>query len=145
MFIIFFAEMIPYEIWQKIFSFLDLKHQSIISQVNLQFHNLIISLWRSKLLKLKPSFEDLNEDHNQVRMNLTMKTVLDDESENLEKCSKQKLYKILLQYKILQQLCHYQESKDINSNTEVIIDRNILILDEKYPFQYSLFIPQAYL
>ena len=122
MFIIFFAEMIPYEIWQKIFSFLDLKHQSIISQVNLQFHNLIISLWRSKLLKLKPSFEDLNEDHNQVRMNLTMKTVLDDESENLEKCSKQKLYKILLQYKILQQLCHYQESKDINSNTEVIND-----------------------
>ena len=112
--------MIPYEIWQKIFTFLDLKHQSLISQVNVQFHNLIISLWRSKLLKLKPTFEDISEDHNEVRMNLTMKTILDDESGNLEKCTKQKLYKILLQFRILQQLCQDKDSKDINSNTEVI-------------------------
>ena len=112
--------MIPYEIWQKIFTFLDLKHQSLISQVNLQFHNLIISLWRSRLAKLQPTFEDISEDHNQVRKNLTMKSILDDESRNFEKCSKQKLYKILLQLRILQQLCQDQISKDINSNTEVI-------------------------
>ena len=44
-------QMIPRELWQKIFTFLDLDSQNIVSRVSVDFFQLIVSLWKSNFLR----------------------------------------------------------------------------------------------
>ena len=43
--------MIPRELWQKIFTFLDLDSQNIVSRVSVDFFQLIVSLWKSDFIR----------------------------------------------------------------------------------------------
>ena len=44
-------QMIPRELWQKIFTFLDLDSQNIVSRVSVDFFQLIVSLWKSNFIR----------------------------------------------------------------------------------------------
>ena len=95
--------MLPHELWHQIFTFLDLQTQAVVSKVSEEFYELIVSLWRAKLLRLLPQFENINEDHNEVRLNVTMKALLRVNPFPLQEYSDTFLFKMLRQYRILQQ------------------------------------------
>ena len=100
--------MIPHELWQKIFTFLDLKSQHNVSKVSGDFCDLIVSIWRSNIARLRPQLDVISEDHDIVRLNLTMRSLLQD-----SKCNPlaeptdaeyKFLHKLLQQHKILKQI-----------------------------------------
>ena len=110
--------MIPHELWQKIFTFLDLKSQNNVSKVSGDFCELIVSIWRSSITRLIPQFDVISEGHDIVRLNLTMKSFLEDRKDNTpgEHSEYSFLYKILHQYKILKQIHHLEEIGDCHEN-----------------------------
>ena len=90
-----YFQMLPHELWHQIFTFLDLKTQGVVSKVSEEFYELIVALWRAKLLRLLPQFENINEDHNEVRLNVTMKALLRVNPFPLQEYSDTFLYKML--------------------------------------------------
>ena len=112
--------MIPHELWQKIFTFLDLKSQHNVSKVSGDFCELIVSIWTSNIARLKPQFDVISEDHDIVRLNLTMRSLLQDNKYNpLEEQTDAEykvLYKLLQQHKILKQIHHLEEIQDCHEN-----------------------------
>ena len=111
-------QMIPHELWQKIFTFLDLKSQNNVSKVSGDFCELIVCIWRSHIARLIPQFDVISEGHNNVRLNLTMKSLLEDRKYNTlgEHKDYSFLYKLLHQYKILKQIHHLEEIGDCHEN-----------------------------
>ena len=110
--------MIPHELWQKIFTFLDLKSQHNVSKVSGDFCELIVSIWTSNISRLKPQFDVISEDHDIVRLNLTMRSLMQDNKYNpLEEQTDAEykvLYKLLQQHKILKQIHHLEEIQELN-------------------------------
>ena len=114
--------MIPHELWQKIFTFLDLKSQHNVSKVSGDFCELIVSIWTSNIARLRPQFDVISEDHDIVRLNLTMRSLLQDKDikynplEEPTDAEYKFLYKLLQQHKILKQIHHLEEIQDCHEN-----------------------------
>ena len=98
-----YFQMIPHELWHQIFTFLDLQTQALVSKVSEEFYELIVALWRAKLLRLLPQFEIITADHNEVRLNVTMKALLRVNPFPLQEYSDTFLFKMLRQHRMLQQ------------------------------------------
>ena len=108
--------MIPHELWQKIFTFLDLKSQHNVSKVSGDFCELIVSIWTSNIARLRPQFDVISEDHDIVRLNLTMRSLLQDNKYNQPDAEYTFHYKCLQQHKILKQIHHLEEIQDCHEN-----------------------------
>ena len=116
--------MIPHELWQKIFTFLDLKTQQNVLKVSGDFCELIVSIWTSKIARLIPQFDVISDDHNNVRLNLTMRSFLQESKYNplAEHAGTEYtfLYKLLHQHKILKQINHLEEIEDCYENFQKV-------------------------
>ena len=116
--------MIPHELWQKIFTFLDLKSQHNVSKVSGDFCELIGSIWTSKIARLIPQFDVISDDHDNVRLNLTMRSFLQDRKYNpLAEHAYTKhtfLYNLLHQHKILKQINQLEEIEDCHENFQKV-------------------------
>jgi len=62
--------------------------------------------------RILPHFEVINEDHNDVRLNLTMNSLLQEHSPGVENQEYEFLYKMLNQHNILKQIHHLEEAQD---------------------------------
>ena len=62
--------------------------------------------------RLLPQFEVINEDHNDVRLNLTMNSLLQEHSPGVENQEYEFLYKMLNQHNILKHIHHLEEAQD---------------------------------
>ena len=62
--------------------------------------------------RLLPHFEVINEDHNDVRLNLTMNSFLQEHSPGVENQEYEFLYKMLNQHNILKHIHHLEEAQD---------------------------------
>jgi len=91
-------EIFPSEIWLKIFKFLDLKTQKIVSTVNKNFLSLVLSIWRTKLIKLTPLFRQITGDYKSVKLKLVMNAHLDDKAVPVDQILPTDLYDILTKY-----------------------------------------------
>lgn len=109
--------MIPHELWQKIFTYLDLRSQHNVTKVSGDFCELIISIWKSNISRLIPKFDVITEDHDSVRLNVTMRSLLKDSKYNSDFTH---LYELLHQHKHLEQIHDIEEIKDCNENFQKV-------------------------
>jgi len=91
----------PNEIWLNIFSFLDLDTQKVVTNVSRSFLSLVVSIWRTKLIKLTPLFSQLNGDYKSVKLKVVMNALLDDKTVPVYKFLPADLFDILSKYKAL--------------------------------------------
>ena len=70
------------------------------------------------MARLIPQFEVISEGHNDVRLNLTMKSLLEDRKYKTlgQHTEYSFLYKLLHKYKILKQIHHLEEIGDCHEN-----------------------------
>jgi len=94
-------QIFPNEIWLKIFKFLDLKSQNMVTNVNRNFLFLVVSIWKTKVIKLKPLFDQLNEDYKSVRLKVVMNAHLNDKAVPVDQFLPPDLFDILSKYKAL--------------------------------------------
>jgi len=95
------SEIFPNEIWLKIFTFLDLKHQKLVTSVSRNFLFLVESIWKTKLIKLKPLFSQISGDHTSVKLKVVMNAILNEKAVPLDQYSSSDLYQVLTKYKTL--------------------------------------------
>ena len=88
----------PSEIWQIIFTYLDLQTQSRLSRLSKEFHLITASLWRIKLVKIKRKISSVPLDYNEARTNLAMRSFLNDKKKPIDNYSLPELHDILCKY-----------------------------------------------
>ena len=103
----------PSEIWQIIFTYLDLQTQSRLSRLSKEFHLITASLWRIKLVKIKRKISSVPLDYNEARTNLAMRSFLNDKKKPPENYCLSELQDVLCKYKTLTDL---QGTRDNNSS-----------------------------
>jgi len=91
----------PNEIWLKILQCLDLKTQKVVTYVNRNFLSLVVSIWRTKLIKLKPFFNQVNEDYKSVKLKVVMNAHLNDKAVPVDQFLSDDLFDILCKYNAL--------------------------------------------
>ena len=94
-------QVFPYEIWLNIFSFLDLDTQKLVTNVSRSFLSLVVSIWRTKLIKVIPLFSQMNGDYKSVKLKVVMNALLDDKTVPVDKFLPADLFDILSKYKAL--------------------------------------------
>jgi len=91
----------PNEIWFKIFSFLDLKTQKIITRVNKDFLALVGLIWKTKLMRLKPLLGEITADYRSVKLKVVMNAFLTEKIVPVEQFTSADLYETLSKYEAL--------------------------------------------
>ena len=108
--VIFFRSMVdrknelqifPNEIWLKIFKFLDLRSQKMVTNVNRNFLFLVVSIWKTKLIRLKPLFDQVNEDYKSVQLKVVMNSHLNDKAVPVDQFLPADLFDVLCKYNAL--------------------------------------------
>jgi len=94
---------VPCEIWQQVFSFLDLATQRCLTMVCRDFRSLVSSLWRVQLLKLRPGLQRVDTEFRVTRARLVLASLLLDYSATLEDCAPSGLFTLLSQHRHLLQ------------------------------------------
>ena len=94
----------PSEIWQIIFTYLDLETQLSLSRLSKEFHLITSSLWRIKLVKTLRKISFVPLDFNEARTNLAMISFLNDKQKPLENYCLSELHEILCKYNHLTSL-----------------------------------------
>ena len=88
----------PSEIWQIIFTYLDLETQLSLTRLSKEFHLITRSLWRIKLIKILRRISFIPLDYNEARTNLAMMSFLNDKKKPIENYSLLELHDILCKY-----------------------------------------------
>ena len=122
----------PSEIWQIIFTFLDLETQLSLSRLSKEFHLITSSLWRIKLVKTLRNINLVPLDYNEARTNMAMISFLNDKKKPLENYSLYELHDILCKYNHLTSL-----SGTLTTNTSRV--RHETILKCNIQFKYLFF------
>ena len=112
----------PSEIWQIIFTYLDLETQLSLSRLSKEFHLITSSLWRIKLVKTLRNINLVPLDYNEARTNLAMMRFLNDKKKPLENYSLSELHDILCKYNHLASL-----SGSLTTNTSRVSHETILM------------------
>ena len=94
-------QVFPNEIWLKIFTFLDLKTQKLVTSVSKSFLSLVVSIWKTKVIKLKPRFSQINADYKSVKLKVVMNAFLDDKVVPIDQFTPTDLYEVLSKYQTL--------------------------------------------
>ena len=94
----------PSEIWQIIFTYLDLETQLSLSRLSKEFHLITNSLWRIKLIKILRKINFVPLDYSEARTNLALMSFLNDKKKPPENCSLSELHDILCKYNTLTSL-----------------------------------------
>ena len=98
------CEGFPSEIWQIIFTYLDLETQLSLSRQSTEFHLITSSLWRIKLIKTLRKISFVPLDYNEARTNMAMISFLNDKKKPLENYSLSELHESLCKYNHLTSL-----------------------------------------
>ena len=94
----------PSEIWQIIFTYLDMETQLSLSRLSKEFHLITSSLWRIKLIKTLRKISCIPLDYNEARTNLAMMSFLNDKKKPIENYILPELHEILCKYSHLTSL-----------------------------------------
>ena len=92
---------LPQEIWLQVFKYLDLKSQNVVRLVCKDFVNLVSSVWKARLLRLRPTFNHITEDFRVVKLNIVMKALVEDRFNDCDSYGSSHLFEILWKHKIL--------------------------------------------
>lgn len=94
-------QVFPNEIWLNIFTFLDLKTQKLVTNVSKTFLSLVVSIWKTKLIRLTPLSSQINGDYKSVKLKVVMNAFLDDKPGSVDQFLPSDLFEILCKYKAL--------------------------------------------